>query len=212
MKTNQVAMQDEPEKESTDKNYNEKERMLAGYPFQPSDPQLMKERQEIKKLIREFNKSPVADEEMRNEILKQLFHPSCKNKKLFVEPPFRVEYGRNIIVGNNFQANFDCVLLDSGKINIGDNCLMACGVHIYSARMHTKDNEEYCEVAKPVTIGNNCWIGGQTVICPGVTIGDNVTIGAGAVVTEDIPSNVVVGGNPAKIIKFLPGADPANIP
>lgn len=195
---------------------NEKERMLAGFPYKPSDGQLVEERIEIKKLIRKFNNSPVEDEEARNEILKQLFHPSCKDKKIFVEPPFRVEYGSNVIVGNNFQVNFDCVILDSGKITIGDNCLLACGVHIYSAahpiNLNRKDNEACYELARPVSIGNSCWIGGQSVICPGVTIGDNVTVGAGSVVTDDVPCNVVVGGNPARIIKYLPGADISSSP
>ncbi|KAJ6644194.1 Maltose O-acetyltransferase, partial [Pseudolycoriella hygida] len=189
------------------------EQMLAACIDEPSNEQLDKERIRTKKLIRKFNDSSVEDEDKRNEILNQLFHQSCKNKKMFVEPPFRVEFGCNIIVGDNFQANFDCVILDRGKVTIGNNCLLACGVHIYTSTHPltlNQTNVEGCiELVKDVQIGDNCWIGGQSVICPGVVIGDNVTVGAGSVVLDDVPSNVVVGGNPCKIIKYLPGA---NIP
>ena len=108
-------------------------------------------------------------------------------------------------LGKEFYANFDCVMLDVCPIHIGDNCMLAPGVHIYTAT-HPLDAEERnsgVEYGKPVRIGNNVWIGGRAVINPGVTVGDNVVIASGAVVTKDVPANAVVGGNPAKIIKML---------
>jgi len=134
-----------------------------------------------------------------------------------IEPPFVVDYGSHLKVGDNFYCNFGCLILDSAMVEIGNNCLIGPGVHIYTAchpvnPEHRKDflqnpiPESYQELAKPVKIGHQCWIGGRSVICPGVTIGDNVTIGAGSVVTKDVPDNVVVGGNPAKIIRYLDGA------
>lgn len=123
----------------------------------------------------------------------------------YIEPTFRCDYGYNIFLGNNFFANFDCVMLDVCPIRIGDNCMLAPGVHIYTAT-HPIDpvaRNSGAELGKPVTIGNNVWIGGRAVINPGVTIGDNVVVASGAVVTKDVPDNVVVGGNPARIIKKL---------
>jgi len=189
-----------------------KQRMIAGYPYRPGDSELCKERAEARRLILEFNKSSVEEEENRQSIIKKLFHPSCRDKKILVEPSFRVDYGYNITVGNNLQLNYDCVFLDCAPITIGDNFLAAPGVHIYAAThpldvKHRQDNDDYYELAKPVRIGNNVWVGGQAIICPGVTIGDNSVIGAGSIVIRDVPANVVVAGNPAKIIRYMDGAD-----
>jgi len=190
----------------------EKERMLAGYPYKPFDTELIRDRLHVRKLIREYNSSDIEEEDKRQDLLKKILHPSCKDKKIFIEPNFRVDYGYNIVIGNNLQANFDCVILDCARVTIGDNCLIAPGVHIYAAThpldaTYRKDDEKYFELAKPVRIGDNCWLGGHCTIVPGVTIGDNVVVGAGSVVSKDVPSNVVVAGNPAKIIRYLEGAD-----
>lgn len=190
----------------------QKQRMIAGYPYRPGDPELCQERAAARRLIYKFNNADPDDEDTRQQVLKDLFDPSCEDKKLFVEPTLRVDYGYNITVGNNLQGNFGLVILDCAKITIGDNCLIAPNVHIYAAThpidpKHRQDNDDYYELARPVSIGNNVWIGGQSTICPGVTIGNNVTIGAGSVVIRDVPSNVVVAGNPAKIIRYLEGAD-----
>ena len=122
-----------------------------------------------------------------------------------IEPPFHCDYGYNIHVGEKFYANFDCIILDVGEVRIGKNCLLAPRVCIFTVG-HPIDPElrsTGVEAAKPVIIGDNVWIGGNTVINPGVTIGDNVVIGSGSVVTKDIPSNVVAVGNPCKPIKTL---------
>lgn len=186
----------------------EKERMIAGFPYNPADQVLLDERTFARKLIKKYNALEVDDEKSRQDVLDELLNPACRGKKLFLEAPFRVDYGYNLTFGNNLQVNFDCVFLDCAPITIGDNCLMAPGVHIYAAThpvdaKYRQDNEEYYELAFPVKIGNNVWIGGKAVICPGVTIGDNVVIGAGAVVVKDVPSNVVVAGNPARIIRDM---------
>ena len=120
-------------------------------------------------------------------------------------PNFRCDYGKNIHVGENFFMNYDCVILDVCEVRIGDNCLIAPQVGIYTA-CHPMDAAERLsgkEYGAPVTIGNNCWIGGRAVINPGVTLGDNVVVASGAVVTKSFPSNVLIGGVPAKIIKVL---------
>ncbi|XP_031624755.1 uncharacterized protein LOC116341680 [Contarinia nasturtii] len=187
---------------------SEKERMIAGYPYHPGDEVLCNERTKARELIRKYNDSVVGDKKGRREILDELLNPACRGKKVFLEPPFRVDYGYNLTLGNNFEANFDCVFLDCAPITIGENCLMAPGVHIYAAThplspKYRKSGKEYYELAYPVKIGDNVWIGGKAIICPGVTIGDNSIIGAGAVVVKDVPSNVVVAGNPAKIIRTI---------
>ncbi|PIH04178.1 maltose acetyltransferase domain-containing protein [Clostridium combesii] len=178
----------------------EKEKMLAGELYCAIDEELDREHKRAQKILREFNNSP---EENRSEILKVLFGKTGKN--FCVKPNFRCDYGYNIHVGENFFANYDCIILDVCKVNIGDNCMLAPRVCIYTAT-HPLDAETRAsglEYGKPVTIGNNVWLGGSSVIVPGVTIGDNVVVAAGAVVVKDVPDNVVVGGNPAKVIKHL---------
>ncbi|TYR81328.1 sugar O-acetyltransferase [Priestia megaterium] len=181
----------------------EKKKMLNGELYLAFDEELVKERIHARKLTRLFNQSIETDDDVRMSILKQLFGSTGKN--IYIEPPFRCDYGANIHVGENFYANFDCIILDVCKVTIGDNCMLAPGVHIYTAS-HPLDAAERisgAEFGKPVVIGHNVWIGGRAVINPGVTIGNNVVIASGAVVTKDIPDDVVVGGNPAKIIKYL---------
>ena len=126
-------------------------------------------------------------------------------EKFHVNQPFRCDYGCNILIGNNFFANFNLTILDEAIVEIGDNVFIGPNVSIYTA-CHPLDPEARntgVEWAEPVTIGNSVWIGGSAVILPGVTIGDNSVVGAGAVVTRDVPSGVVVAGNPARIIKHI---------
>lgn len=182
---------------------SEKEKMINGELYLASDEQLSQDRIKARKLVRLFNQSLETENDKRIELLKELFGSTGTN--ISVEPNFRCDYGYNIHVGENFYANFDCTILDVCEVHIGDNCLLAPGVHIYTAT-HPLDPEvrnSGAEYGKPVRIGNSVWIGGRAVINPGVTIGDNVVIASGAVVTKDVPSNVVVGGNPARVIKTL---------
>ncbi|QED64719.1 maltose O-acetyltransferase [Escherichia coli] len=180
----------------------EKEKMIAGELYRSADETLSRDRLRARQLIHRYNHSPAEEHTLRQQILADLFGQVTE---AYIEPTFRCDYGYNIFLGNNFFANFDCVMLDVCPIRIGDNCMLAPGVHIYTAT-HPIDpvaRNSGAELGIPVTIGNNVWIGGRAVINPGVTIGDNVVVASGAVVTKDVPDNVVVGGNPARIIKKL---------
>ena len=180
----------------------EKEKMIAGELYHSADEALSRDRLRARRLIHRYNHSLAEEHTLRQQILADLFGQVTE---AYIEPTFRCDYGYNIFLGNNFFANFDCVMLDVCPIRIGDNCMLAPGVHIYTAT-HPIDpvaRNSGAELGKPVTIGNNVWIGGRAVINPGVTIGDNVVVASGAVVTKDVPDNVVVGGNPARIIKKL---------
>ena len=179
----------------------EKEKMLNGERYNAADTELVKDRLNARRLTRLFNQTLETEESKRTELLKELFGSTGKNP--YIEPTFRCDYGYNIHVGENFYANFDCIFLDVCEIRIGDNCFVAPGVHIYTATHLLNLNKRILGggYGKPVNIGHNVWIGGGAIINPGVKIGNNAVIGSGSVVTKDVPDNVVVGGNPAKIIK-----------
>ncbi|WP_045524613.1 maltose acetyltransferase domain-containing protein [Neobacillus niacini] len=181
----------------------EKEKMLSGELYYAADPELLQERLNARRLTRLYNETLETDEEKRTALLNELFGSTRKN--IYIEPTFRCDYGYNIHVGENFYANFDCVFLDVCEIRIGDNCFIAPGVNIYTATHPLDPNERISgkEYGKSVNIGHNVWIGGRAVINPGINIGNNVVIASGAVVTKDVPDNVVIGGNPAKIIKQI---------
>ena len=181
----------------------EKEKMLAGELYDASDPTLVEERTRAQRLTRQFNETTETEGERRRELLRELF--GSVGDGVHVEPTFRCDYGYNIHVGDGFYANYDCVVLDVCEVTVGDNCLLAPGVHIYTAT-HPLDAEKRTagpEYGKPVTIGDNAWLGGRAVVNPGVTIGDDVVVSSGAVVTDDVPDSVVVGGNPARVVKEL---------
>lgn len=180
----------------------ERERMVKGLHYNPMDEELVEGRLNSRRLTRLFNNTLETQLDYRRELLKELL--GSTGQKLYIEPNFKCDYGYNIHVGEGFYANFDCVMLDVCEIRIGKNCFIAPGVHIYTAT-HPLNAEERLkfEFGKPVNIGDNVWIGGHSTINPGVTIGNNVVIASGAVVTKDVPDNVVVGGNPAKIIKNI---------
>lgn len=154
-------------------------------------------------LTRRYNYTTVQDQTERRELLEELLG-SC-GEDCEIEPPFRCDYGYNIHVGEDFYANFDCVILDVCQVDIGRNCQVAPGVHIYTAT-HPVDATERInglEYGKPVTVSDNVWIGGQAVLNPGVTVGDNSVIASGGVVTKDVPDEVIVQGNPATVVKEL---------
>ncbi len=181
----------------------EKEKMIKGDMYRSADPELVADRMEARKWTRIYNQTVETDIKEREEILKKLL--GSTGEHLYIEPNFICDYGYNIFVGENFYANFDCLILDTCPVEIGDNCMLAPGVHIYTATHPLTPDERNSglEYGKPVKIGHNVWLGGRSVINPGVTIGDNVVVASGAVVTKDVPDNVVVGGNPARIIKSI---------
>jgi len=155
-------------------------------------------------LVREYNATLEDDLEGRTRILRRLF--GSVGHMIYIEPTFRCDYGYNIHVGENFYANFDCVILDVCEVRIGANCFMAPGVHLYTATHPVMARERIAgpEYGKPITIGDNVWLGGRSIINPGVTIGDNVVVGSGSVVVRDVPPNVIVAGNPARVVRQLP--------
>ncbi|WP_338780683.1 maltose acetyltransferase domain-containing protein [Metabacillus sp. FJAT-52054] len=181
----------------------EKEKMMAGEMYIPNDAQLLEERVNARRLTRLLNETTEQEGEERVRLIKELF--GSTGKEIWLEPSFRCDYGSNIHTGESFFANFDCVFLDVCEIRFGDNCMLGPGVHIYTAThpLHPAERNSGKEFGKPITIGNNVWIGGAAVINPGVTIGDNAVIAGGAVVVKDVPANCVVGGNPARVLKEI---------
>ena len=173
--------------------------MLSEKLYIANDSELKADAKKSRMLTRLFNNTTEEQQKYRVELLKELFEKT--GESIYIEPPFRCDYGSNISVGNNFYANFDCVILDVCKVEIGENVMFAPKVCIYTAG-HPIDAEirnSGLEFGKSVKIGNNVWIGGSAVINPGVTIGDNVVIGSGSVVTKDIPDNVIAVGNPCRV-------------
>ena len=179
---------------------SEREKMLRGELYDPEDPELVADRTHARELTDEYNRtSPTADDR-RAALLADLFGTVGDGAQ--VEAPFRCDYGYNVHTGADFYANFDCVLLDVCRISIGRNCLLGPGVHIYTAT-HPRDPEDRAdglEYGEPVTVGDDVWIGGRAVLNPGVTVGDNSIVGSGAVVTADVPADVIVRGNPATVV------------
>lgn len=181
----------------------EKQKMLDGELYNAADPELSQEREQIRRMTRLYNLTTESDGEIRVKMLKEML--GSTGDYLYMEPSIHFDYGYNIHVGNHFYTNFNCTILDVCEVRIGDHCLMGPDVHIYTAA-HPLDPIQRAagpEYGKPVTIGNNVWIGGRAIINPGVNVGHNVVIASGSVVTKDVPDNVVVGGNPARIIKEI---------
>lgn len=188
----------------------EREKMLQGMVYNSRDPELLQMYFHARKLTKELNNLDADLSDERKKILSQLFEHVGNG--VWIESPFFCDYGNNISIGDGTFVNMNCTFLDDNKISIGKNGLIAPYVQIYTASHPLKATERivlngntssYRTTSMPVKIGDNVWIGGNTVICPGVTIGDNATIGAGSVVTKDIPGDTLSFGNPCKVIKPL---------
>lgn len=183
----------------------EREKMLAGVAYQAGDPELVALRRRARRLTREFNALSGEDVEIRAAVLRRLFGGT--GPRLEIEPPFHCDYGVNIYVGDNFYMNFDCVILDCARVDIGANVLCGPKVQIYTAThpLTARERATGLELAAPVRIGDNVWLGGGVIVCPGVSIGENTTIAAGSVVTRDVPAGVLAGGNPCRVLRELDG-------
>ena len=178
-------------------------KMLNGEEYDATHSGLRDLLQQTRIKLWEFNNlRPDQSAEMQG-ILKNLF--GSIGERFIINQPFRCDYGCNIFLGEDCFINFNCTILDEAKVIIGNNAFLGPNVSIYTAchPLEADRRNQFVEWAEPVTIGNNVWIGGDVTILPGVSIGDNVVIGAGAVVTKNFPSNVVIGGNPAKVIKKI---------
>lgn len=183
----------------------EKEKMLTGANYSAIDPELLRELNETKEIIHDYNALRPKENAKKLAILKQLLG-HIADEEILILQPFFCDYGKQIRVGRRFFANFHLTILDEAPVTIGDDCFIGPNVSIYTACHSTDPDERNSrrEWAEPVTIGNNVWIGGSVTILPGVTIGHNVTIGAGSVVASDIPDNTIAVGNPCKPIKQVP--------
>jgi maltose O-acetyltransferase len=176
----------------------EKEKMLAGELYIAADPSLTQERLNARALTNQLNVIHYGDQSVYRRILSELLPNAAADT--YVEPPFFCDYGYNIYTGEKVYLNFNCVLLDVMPIRIGSNTVFGPNVQIYTAThpVDALERRKGPEFAKPITIGDDCWIGGGAIISPGVTIGDRCIVGAGSVVTKDVPADTIVVGNPAK--------------
>jgi maltose O-acetyltransferase len=181
----------------------EKEKMLAGELYDPLNKQLSDERLRTRLLIKQLNDTAEDQTEERSRILKELIPGAGAG--LWLQPPFYCDYGTNMKIGEKVFFNFNCVVLDVAPVTIGSRTLFGPNVQVYTAT-HPLDHKQRAsglEYAKPIAVGEDVWIGGSAVICPGVKIGDRSVIGAGSVVTKDIPADVFAAGNPCKVIRPL---------
>lgn len=171
-----------------------------------SDEAVFEEQKVCRKILQRLNTADRSDFEEIGRIVEELLG---KSDKAFINPPFYCDYGSHIETGKNFFANYNCTIIDVAKVVIGDNCMMAPNVAIYTAGhpVHPVSRNSLYEYGIGVTIGDNVWIGGNTVILPGVHIGSNTVIGAGSVVTKDLPDWVIAAGNPCRVIRRITEAD-----
>lgn len=179
----------------------EKEKMLAGEIYSCLDAELEVDRQQAKKLIWAYNHT--KDESEREAILPQLFGGVGEN--LIIWPPYYCSYGRNTYFGDYVFINYNCTILDNIEVRIGNHVMFGPSVSIYTAAhaLQAEDRIKGLEVAKPVTIEDNVWLGGGVIVLPGVQIGKNAVVGAGAVVSRDIPANMIAVGNPARVLREI---------
>lgn len=182
----------------------EKEKCKQGFLYNANyDQELVKEREQCKDLCQEYNNTKYADAEKRNELIRKIIGSSKAN--FLIEQPFFCDYGYNIEIGENFYSNHNLIILDGAKVRFGDNVFIGpnCGFYTAGHPENAEQRNEGLEYARPISVGNNVWFGGNVTVLPGVSIGDNTIIGAGSVVTKNIPENVVAAGNPCKVIRAV---------
>lgn len=187
--------------------------MATSKPYNDLDPLLVTARDRATAATNAINQE--EDPQRKAQLIGQLFGSTGRSP--FVNPNFRCEFGRNIHVGDDFYANYDCTILDGAPVTIGDHVLFGPKVGLYTSN-HLFDADERLRggcIAKPIKIGDRCWLGANVSVTPGVTIGDNTIVGAGSVVTHELPANVIAAGVPAKVIRPITerdktGFDPDN--
>lgn len=202
------------ESRSSESRKSEKQKMLDGELYLAADPELAAGNSNASRLLRLYRETSEGDWKTRAQILQELL--GGVGEKPQIVPPFHCDYGSNIFLGDRFYMNYGGVILDCNRVEIGNDVLCAPYVQIYAAYHPTDPATRLTgrELAAPVRIGNNVWIGGGAIICPGVTIGDHTTIGAGSVVVKDIPSHVIAVGNPCRVVRSVtpPDSSPGSSP
>jgi maltose O-acetyltransferase len=189
-----------------------KERMLRGELYLAGDPDLAADHARAQDLVERYNTTRHAERDLRDRLLRELLGEVGKG--VVVNPPFRCDYGSRIAIGAGTFVNYDCVMLDVASISIGAACQLATCVQLLTPT-HPIDPEPRrrgWEAAEPITIGDNVWLGGGAIVCPGVTIGDDTVVGAGAVVTRNLPAGVVAVGNPARVLREIGERDRVAVP
>ncbi len=186
-----------------DAHQTQRDLMLAGNMYLADDPELHAARRKARHLLTRFNGLEPEAYAERRTILEELFGSFGSGS--VVNPTLKCDYGFNIFIGDNTFFNFDCILLDCNRIDIGSDVQFGPGVHIYTAThpLNARERKSGKELAKPVKISSGVWLGGRAVICPGVSIGENTVVGAGSVVVRDLPANVLAAGNPCKVIRTI---------
>ena len=182
----------------------EREKMLAGELYNAGDPELAAARLRARLLTHCYNATRADEPELRSDLMRRLL--GGMGARTGIEPPFQCDYGSYIYIGDHFFMNFGGVILDCNPVRIGDNVQCGPNVQLLTAYhpIEAAARIKGPELASPITIGDNVWLGGGVIVCPGVTIGANTTIGAGSVVTKDVPANVVAAGNPCRVLRSLP--------
>lgn len=186
----------------------EKEKMINQQLYDANyNPELEQERIRCKTLCQQYNQIPIADIDTRHAFIKQILGKTGKN--VHIEPDFWCDYGYLIEVGENFYANHGLIILDAGRVTFGDNVFIApsCGFHTSGHPIDYERRNKGLEYAWSITVGSNVWFGAGVQVMPGVTIGDNCVIGGGSVVVKDIPPNSVAVGNPCKVIRPITEED-----
>ena len=191
----------------------QRERMLRGEPYDTRDPELLALAHRARALIASFTAAPSTDLAARRTILAELL--GSVGEEVWIEPPFFVDYGAHVHIGDRTFVNVNCVFLDSAEIRIGADGLIAPAVQLLTATHPLQAGERvltateragrspFRTYAKPITIGDRVWLGAGAIVMPGVTIGDDVTIGAGSLVTTDIPSGSLAFGHPCRVQRTL---------
>lgn len=182
----------------------EKEKAQAGLLYDANNnPLLIEERIRCKDVCHRYNSLQPSDIEGRTSVIRSLL--GNIGGRFLIEQPFYCDYGYNISIGDNFYANVNCVILDGAKVTFGDNVFIApnCGFYTAGHPLDIAQRNRGLEYARPITVGNNVWIGAGVSVLPGVTIGDGAVIGAGSVVNRDIPANVVAVGNPCRVVRKI---------
>lgn len=177
--------------------------MLRGELYLADDGELQAGRARAQALLERYNATLEVEGDERDRLLRELLGEVGEG--VAVMPTFRCDYGSNISIGSKTFVNFDCIMLDVAPIRIGSACQIATRVQLLTAThpVEPEPRREGWEYGLPITLGDNVWLGGGVIVCPGVTIGDNTVVGAGAVVTRDLPADVVAFGTPAAVQRRL---------